>query len=96
MAGETAQTIQNEHLTYHMELGEVRQQLARAERLAPNTSGMERIASAVVGASLAAFGISRRSIPGVLLALAGIALLERGATGRCGIYEQLGIDTSRK
>lgn len=96
MASETVQTPQNEHLTYHLELDEVRRQLARAERMAPNISGMERIASGVVGAGLTALGISRRSIPGVLLALTGIALLERGATGHCGLYEQLGIDTSRK
>ncbi len=96
MANDTVQTNHEEPLTFHMDLGTVRQQLERAERMAPNISQMERMASSIIGSGLAGLGLSRRSIPGALLAIAGIALLERGLTGRCGIYEQMKRSTAGK
>ncbi len=38
-------------------------------------------------------GLSRRSVPGLALAATGAALLYRGATGHCQVYESLGLDT---
>ena len=35
-----------------------------------------------------------RSIPGAILALAGGALVHRGVTGHCHLYDSLGIDTA--
>src|SRR5580765_5237044 len=59
-----------------------------------NISDAERVASALGGALLAAWGISQRSKSGVVLAAAGGALIVRGATGFCPGYASIGVDTS--
>jgi uncharacterized membrane protein len=60
-----------------------------------NVPGPERLGSAVAGAALLIGGASRRSLGGLLLALAGGALLLRGATGHCLLYQQLGINSAK-
>ena len=57
-----------------------------------NISDAERLASALGGALLAAYGISQRSKSGTILAAAGGALIVRGATGYCPGYAVAGID----
>jgi len=57
-----------------------------------NISDVERLASALGGAILAAYGISQRSKSGTILAAAGGALIVRGATGYCPGYAAAGID----
>lgn len=96
MADDNMTGTASEPLTYHMDLTQVQQNLERARRTGQNISGMEQIGSTLLGAGLLTFGVSRRSIPGALLACAGIALLERGVTGHCGLYEQVGINTAEK
>lgn len=59
-----------------------------------NVGETERIASAIGGGLLAIAGLSRRSLGGVLLAGVGGALLFRGTTGHCPIFQQLGINTA--
>ncbi|HEX5324597.1 MAG TPA: SRPBCC family protein [Capsulimonadaceae bacterium] len=59
-----------------------------------NVSTMERIPSAVAGAALMAYGLSRRNLPGVIMAVAGSEMLYRGATGRCPVYGALGVNTA--
>lgn len=59
-----------------------------------NISDAERLASALGGALLAAFGISKRSKSGAVLAAAGGALIVRGATGFCPGYAAVGVDRS--
>lgn len=59
-----------------------------------NVSQTERWVSVAGGAALAAAGLSRRSPGGMLLALAGAALVHRGATGHCAVYRAAGMDTS--
>ena len=44
------------------------------------------------GGALAAYALKRRSIPGGTAALAGAALLYRGATGHCDVYQALGVN----
>lgn len=61
---------------------------------AQNVSNPERWISVVCGSALAAYGLKRRSIAGVALAGLGGALVWRGATGHCAIYESLGVSTS--
>lgn len=56
-----------------------------------NVNGTERWISVVLGSAAAAYGLSRRSVGGVALAGLGGALLWRGASGRCPVYEALGI-----
>lgn len=60
-----------------------------------NIGNAERIASGAIGAALVAAGLRRGSIGGTLLALAGGALVYRGFSGRCMMYEALGISTAQ-
>src|SRR5687768_4444370 len=55
---------------------------------------VERFASVLAGAALAAFGARRRDVEGTLLALAGGALVHRGVTGRCPVYRALGMSST--
>lgn len=71
------------------ELNTVRAELDR------NIPDPERIGSLAAGAGLLLYGLSRRSLGGVLLALLGGAFIHRGATGHCAVYQQLGVN-SRK
>ena len=57
-----------------------------------NVGRVERWLSMVAGGALAAYALKRRDKPGGAVALAGAALLYRGATGHCDIYQQLGIN----
>ncbi|HEY8132389.1 MAG TPA: SRPBCC family protein, partial [Thermoanaerobaculia bacterium] len=60
-----------------------------------NIGNPERWFSVVAGTALAAYGLTRRSVPGILLAGVGGALAWRGATGHSLIYRSLGISTAR-
>lgn len=59
-----------------------------------NVGQTERWVSAIGGGALAVYGLTRGSLGGVALALAGAALLHRGYTGYCNVYEAVGVDTS--
>jgi len=64
--------------------------LSRLESRGVNVGKGERIASAVGGGSLLAYGIARRGVPGTILGLVGGILAYRGVTGHCDVYEKLG------
>jgi hypothetical protein len=57
-----------------------------------NVGKKERVASGLLGGALLGYGLKRRSPLGLGLAAAGAAILARGATGRCAVYNALGID----
>lgn len=59
-----------------------------------NISDTERLGSLVGGGLLALYGLSRRSVPAIALALFGGYLLYRGVTRRCPVYSRLGINTA--
>ena len=59
---------------------------------AVNVGQMERWLSMVAGGALAAYAFKRRSVQGGTAALAGAALLYRGATGHCDVYQALGVN----
>jgi uncharacterized membrane protein len=59
-----------------------------------NVARIERLACAVAGGALALYGLRRRSISGLVLSAAGAALLHRGSTGHCNVYEALGINSA--
>jgi uncharacterized membrane protein len=59
-----------------------------------NVGRMERWLSLVAGGALAAYGLKRRELPGGAAAIAGAALLYRGATGHCDVYQALGINSA--
>lgn len=60
-----------------------------SRRSRTNVTGVERWVTMVAGGALAAYGFKRRSTPGGAAALAGAALLYRGATGHCAIKEAI-------
>src|SRR4051812_31399311 len=59
-----------------------------------NVGPSERATSVAAGAIVALLGLSRRSIPGLLMAGIGSAMMYRGASGHCPVYGSLGIDTA--
>lgn len=59
-----------------------------------NVGEIERVVCAVAGGALAVYGFRSRTLRGLLLTLAGTALLHRGATGHCNTYDLLGITTN--
>ena len=59
-----------------------------------NVGDAERWGSVVFGSALTAYGLKARSIPGAVLAVVGGALVWRGATGQCPVYESMGISTA--
>src|SRR5947199_9055629 len=60
-----------------------------------NVGEGERATSVAAGAILALLGLSRRSIPGLVVAGVGTAMLHRGLTGHCYAYDALGVDTAQ-
>jgi uncharacterized membrane protein len=59
-----------------------------------NVGSPERIASAAAGGALLAYGIKHGGVGGTLLSVLGGAMLYRGATGHCHVYDAAGINTS--
>ncbi len=58
-----------------------------------NVGGMERWLSMVAAGVLAAYAFKRREKPGGAAALASAALLYRGTTGHCPMYQGLGVNS---
>ena len=59
-----------------------------------NVGQVERWASALGGGALAVYGLSRGSLGGVALALVGAALVQRGYSGHCNLYEAIGYNSA--
>ena len=64
-------------------------------RLTQNVGTTERLLSLIGGGIIGGYGLQQRSLPGLLLAAAGGALLYRGITGHCHCYGALGISSNR-
>jgi uncharacterized membrane protein len=60
-----------------------------------NVGNTERWLSTLAGAALAAYALQNRKKIGGAAAMAGAALLYRGATGHCHAYRAMGIDRAR-
>ena len=60
-----------------------------------NVGRSERLLSTAVGAMLAVGGLRRGGVRGILSTGLGAALLHRGITGHCMVYDALGIDSTR-
>jgi uncharacterized membrane protein len=58
-----------------------------------NVNDPERWVSVVFGSALAAYGLKMRSIGGFVLSAVGGALVWRGATGHCHVYEAMGVSS---
>jgi uncharacterized membrane protein len=61
-----------------------------------NVGSGERVASLAGGSLLALLGLRRRTLPGLVVAVAGGELVRRGISGHCNMYETLGVDTTRE
>jgi uncharacterized membrane protein len=59
-----------------------------------NVGQVERWASAVGGGALALYGVTRGSLGGIALALVGAALVQRGVSGHCNLYEAMNFSTA--
>jgi len=62
------------------------ERVIRSRIVGVNVPNAERIASVAVGGVLAIVGARRKSLPGMLMAAVGGALVMRGMTGRCVLY----------
>src|SRR4051812_50182715 len=60
-----------------------------------NVGQAERWLSIVAGAMLAGWGLKRRDSIGGTAAVGAAALLYRGATGHCHVYDALGVNHGR-
>ena len=70
---------------------DVREERVRSGR---NLGDVERWVSLAAGAGLTIYGLMRLRRNGWLYAALGGALLERGATAHCHVYEALGLNTA--
>ena len=60
-----------------------------------NIGELERNLSVVGGAGLILGGLARRGIGGLILAGLGALFLERGVSGRCRVYQRLGVSSAK-
>jgi DUF2892 family protein len=58
-----------------------------------NVGELERVASALGGAVLLGYGVTRPSTLGTIFAIGGALLIERALTGGCSLYRAFAIDT---
>lgn len=58
-----------------------------------NVGEIERVVSILGGSMMVVGGVRRLSLPGLLMAGLGGALIHRGSTGQCGLYKALGVTT---
>ncbi len=65
------------------------------DRATVNVNANERMISGGAGAAFLLLGITRRSVPGLIMAAVGGGLLYRAATGHCHMYAALGIDSNQ-
>lgn len=71
-----------------------RQQQGLSDAGEQNVGSSERIVSTGLGGLLVANGILRGRLPGLLMTAIGGALIYRGVSGFCALYQQLGINSS--
>jgi uncharacterized membrane protein len=61
-----------------------------------NVSQIERFASVIGGSGMVAYGLTKRNGAGLGLAALGGAILWRGVSGHCNLYEAFGINTAER
>jgi uncharacterized membrane protein len=59
-----------------------------------NVGEVERWACAIGGGALALYGVTRGSLGGIALAILGAALIQRGVSGHCDVYEAMSFSTA--
>ncbi len=68
----------------------------KAKAPATNVGQTERWVSIIGGSSLLAYGLTRRDPAGFGIAALAGGLLWRGASGHCGMYQALGVNTTER
>jgi uncharacterized membrane protein len=68
--------------------------MTTSQAATPNVGQVERWASSIGGGALALYGVTRGSLGGIALALLGAALVQRGVTGHCNVYEAMNFSTA--
>lgn len=58
-----------------------------------NVSETERLVSAATGALLLKLGLHHRGLSGLVGMGLGVAMIKRGYTGQCGLYQYLGVNS---
>ncbi len=61
-----------------------------------NVNNPERVASAVAGGAMLAYGLKHGGLGGTLLSVVGGGMLLRGTTGHCHVYDAIGVDTATR
>src|SRR3954453_23817211 len=61
--------------------------------MSPNVNSTEHIVSGAAGGALLSYGLKSGGVGGTLLSVLGGAMLFRGATGHCHMYDAMGIRT---
>lgn len=67
-----------------------------AKRADTNLNQTERLVSVLGGSGLLAYGLTKRNSSGYSLAALGGALLWRGVSGHCNVYQALGINRAER
>ena len=77
-------------------VGQAKEEAGEGAQSSPvvNVGQTERWASAIGGGALALYGVTRGSLGGIALALVGAALVQRGFTGHCNLYEAMGYSSA--
>jgi uncharacterized membrane protein len=78
----------------HTRLQSLADTLGFTGQMKPNVGTTERIVSGLAGGGLLLTGLKHRGVSGLIMALLGAELVRRAATGRCPLYEQIGVDTA--
>jgi len=60
----------------------------------PNLSEWERALSFIAGAGLIGASLAQKSIGGLFLGFVGTALVQRGWTGHCSLYQAIGRNSA--
>ena len=83
-----------EQNSFHSEKAREQTDGKRLSLLGQNVGNKERLVSLVGGSALALYGLRRGSKVGYTLAAAGLGLAARGATGHCGVYGAMKVNTA--
>jgi uncharacterized membrane protein len=70
--------------------------IVKYNRPEKNVSNLERWLMTIGGAALTLVGFRKKSIRGAFMAAGGASLIYSGLSGRCAVYEALGINTAKK
>ena len=89
-SGSAAASLQEQGQLALSRLSEFAQSLTSSD---VNVGQTERTISAVAGGALALAGLSRGTLPGLVLAALGGGLVYRGVTGHCPAYNAMGVNT---